>query len=180
MQKRILIDNQLLSITIERLCHQLIENHDDFENSIILGLQPRGVFLAERICKKLKEILKKDISLGYLDATFFRDDFRKKEIPLKAAETKVPFLIEDKKVILVDDVLYTGRTVRAALDAMIAFGRPQKVELLVLVDRKYSRDLPIQPNYVGTKVNTIESEKVLVELKEQGLEKDNIWLVTKT
>jgi pyrimidine operon attenuation protein/uracil phosphoribosyltransferase len=178
MQKRILIDNQHLSITIERLCHQLIENHDDFENSIILGLQPRGVFLAERITKKLKEILKKEISLGYLDATFFRDDFRKKEVPLKAAETKVPFLIEDKKVILVDDVLYTGRTVRAALDAMIAFGRPQKVELLVLVDRKYSRDLPIQPNYVGTKVNTIESEKVLVELIEQGLEKDNIWLVT--
>jgi pyrimidine operon attenuation protein / uracil phosphoribosyltransferase len=178
MQKRILIDNQHLSITIERLCHQLIENHDDFENSIILGLQPRGVFLAERITKKLKEILKKEINLGYLDATFFRDDFRKKEVPLKAAETKVPFLIEDKKVILVDDVLYTGRTVRAALDAMIAFGRPQKVELLVLVDRKYSRDLPIQPNYVGTRVNTSESEKVLVELIEQGLEKDNIWLVT--
>jgi pyrimidine operon attenuation protein/uracil phosphoribosyltransferase len=177
MQKRLVIDNQLLSITIERLCHQLIENHDDFENSVILGMQPRGVFLAERISKKLKEILKKDIRLGFLDSTFFRDDFRHKESPLIASETKVPFLIEDQKVILVDDVLFTGRTVRAALDAMIAFGRPKKVELLVLVDRRYSRDLPIQPMYVGIQVHCTDNEKVLVELKEQGLKQDNIWLV---
>jgi pyrimidine operon attenuation protein / uracil phosphoribosyltransferase len=177
MQKRLVIDNQLLSITIERLCHQLIENHDDFSNSVILGMQPRGVFLAERISKKLKEILKKDIRLGFLDSTFFRDDFRHKEHPLIASETKVPFLIEDQKVILVDDVLFTGRTVRAALDAMNAFGRPKKVELLVLVDRRYSRDLPIQPMYVGAQVHCTESEKVLVELKEQGLKQDNIWLV---
>jgi pyrimidine operon attenuation protein / uracil phosphoribosyltransferase len=180
MQKRLVIDNQLLSITIERLCHQLIENHDNFENSVILGMQPRGVFLAERISNKLKEILKKDIRLGYLDSTFFRDDFRHKESPLIACETKVPFLIEDQKVILVDDVLFTGRTVRAALDAMNAFGRPRSVELLVLVDRRYSRDLPIQPKYVGTQVHCTDSEKVLVELKEQGLKQDNIWLVTKT
>jgi len=178
MQKRLVIDSQLLNITIDRLCQQLIENHDNFEDSIILGLQPRGVFLAERITKKLKEILKKDIQLGYLDVTFYRDDFRKKDAPLIASQTKVPFLIEDKKVILVDDVLYTGRTVRAAMDAMIAFGRPKKVELLVLVDRKYSRDLPIQPNYKGTQVNCLESEKVLVELQEQGLKNDNIWLIT--
>jgi pyrimidine operon attenuation protein/uracil phosphoribosyltransferase len=178
MQKRLVIDSQLLNITIDRLCQQLIENHDNFDDSIILGLQPRGVFLAERITKKLKEILKKDILLGYLDATFYRDDFRKKESPLLASATKVPFLIEDKKVILVDDVLYTGRTVRAAMDAMIAFGRPKKVELLVLVDRKYSRDLPIQPNYRGTQVNCLETEKILVELEEQGLKNDNIWLIT--
>jgi pyrimidine operon attenuation protein/uracil phosphoribosyltransferase len=138
------------------------------------------VFLAERITHKLKEILKKDIKLGYLDVTFYRDDFRKKDTPLIASETKVPFLIEDKKVILVDDVLYTGRTVRAAMDAMISFGRPSKVELLVLVDRRYSRDLPIQPNYKGIQVNCLESEKVWVDLKEQeGIENDNIWLITK-
>jgi pyrimidine operon attenuation protein/uracil phosphoribosyltransferase len=180
MQKRLVIDSQLLTITIDRLCQQLIENHDNFNDSIILGLQPRGVFLAERITQKLKEILKKDIQLGYLDVTFYRDDFRKKDAPLLANATKVPFLVEDKKVILVDDVLYTGRTVRAAMDAMIAFGRPKKVELLVLVDRKYSRDLPIQPNYKGTQVNCLESEKILVELKEQGLKNDNIWLITNT
>lgn len=179
MQKRLVIDSQLLNITIDRLCQQLIENHDNFDDSVILGLQPRGVFLAQRITEKLKKILNKDIKLGYLDVTFYRDDFRKKETPLIASETKVPFLIEDKKVILVDDVLYTGRSVRAAMDAMIAFGRPSKVELLVLVDRRYSRDLPIQPNYRGTQVNCLESEKVLVELKEQGLEDDNIWLITK-
>src|SRR5204863_572902 len=107
----------------------------------------------------------------------FRDDFRHKEYPLIASETKVPFLIEDQKVILVDDVLFTGRTVRAALDAMNAFGRPKKVELLVLVDRRYSRDLPIQPMYVGVQVHCTDTEKVLVELKEQGLKQDNNWLV---
>jgi len=177
MQKRLVIDSQLLNITIERLCQQLIENHGRFEESVILGLQPRGVFLAERIAKKLQQILKKEIPLGYLDVTFYRDDFRRKESPLLANQTKVPFLIEDKKVILVDDVLYTGRSVRAAMDAMITFGRPSKVELLVLVDRTYSRDLPIQPNYRGTKVNCLESEKVLVELQEQGKKNDNIWLI---
>lgn len=179
MEKRIIIDNDLLNITILRLCQQLIENHNDFENTVILGIQPRGVFFSERICQKLKELLNKDIQSGYLDVTFFRDDFRRKENPLVANATKVPFLIEGKNVILVDDVLYTGRTVRAALDAMIAFGRPNKVELLVLVDRKYSRDLPIEPNYVGTQVICLESEKVLVELKENGGENDNVWLVTK-
>lgn len=181
MEKRIIIDSQLLHIIIERLCQQLIENHHDFEDCVVLGLQPRGVFLAERISGNLKKLLQRDIKLGYLDATFFRDDFRKKEIPLKANATRVPFPIEDKKVILVDDVLYTGRTVRSAIDAMIAFGRPRKVELLVLIDRKYSRDLPIQANYIGTEVNCLESEKVWVELKEQeGIPEDNIWLITKT
>ena len=179
MQKRNIINSQLLAITIERLCHQLIENHGDFSDSHILGLQPRGVFLAERICQKLSLILKKKITLGYLDATFFRDDFRKQDAPLKANATKVPFIIEDKKVILVDDVLYTGRTVRAALDAMIAFGRPSKVELLALIDRSYSRHVPIYANYVGMEVNCLESEKIVVELKEQGLKEDNVWLVKK-
>ncbi len=179
MKKRIIIDNQLLQITLDRLCQQLIENHDDFSNSVILGLQPKGIFLAERIKKKLSEILNKEIMIGYLDATFYRDDFRKANNPLKANTTKVPFIIEDKKVILIDDVLYTGRTVRAAMDALIAFGRPEKVELLALINRKYSRDLPIQAKYIGMEVNCIETEKVLVELKEQGVEEDNIWLVTK-
>ena len=94
-------------------------------------------------------------------------------------ETRVPFIIEKKKVILVDDVLYTGRSVRAAMDAMIAFGRPDKVELLILIDRIHSRDLPVEANYVGKKVNTIKSQKVLDELKEQNKIEDNIWLIDK-
>ena len=179
MQHRIVLDNQLLNITINRLCHQLVENHNRFEEAVLLGLQPRGIFLGERIKSNLEEILDKPINLGYLDATFHRDDFRRREQPIKANATRIPFVIENKDVILIDDVLFTGRTVRAALDAMISFGRPRKVELLVLINRKYSRDIPIEPNYIGRNVNTIQSQRVLVEWKEQGKEEDNIWLVTK-
>ena len=179
MQHRILLDNQLLNVTINRLCHQLIENHNQFGETVLLGLQPRGIFLAERIKSTLENILNKSINLGYLDTTFHRDDFRRREQPIKANATRIPFIIENKDVILIDDVLFTGRTVRAALDAMISFGRPRKVELLVLVNRKYSRDIPIEPNYIGRNVNTIQSQRVLVEWKEQGKEEDNIWLVTK-
>ncbi len=178
MQKRILFDSQLLDLTLNRLCQQLIENHDAFEQTVILGMQPRGIFLADRLQQKLTGLLGKEILTGHLDTTFYRDDFRRRESPLKPNTTHVPFIIEDKKVILVDDVLFTGRTVRAALDAMIAFGRPKKVELLVMVDRKYSRDLPIEPFYIGRQVNTIMSQRVLVEWKEQGAAEDAIWLIT--
>lgn len=177
MQKRLLLDSKLLQITISRLCQHLIENHDDFDETVILGLQPRGIFLADRIKKVLESELNKEISLGYLDTTFHRDDFRRRESPIRPSETKVPFLIEGKKVIVVDDVLYTGRSVRAALDAMTTFGRPESVELLVLIDRMYSRDIPIQANYVGRRVNTLDTQKVKVELMEQGSKKDNIWLI---
>lgn len=179
MQKRLIISSTLLSITIERLCRQVIENHDGFSNSVIIGLQPKGVFLAERISKKLAELTGKAIPFGILDISFNRDDYRRREIPFKSYVTSIPFSIEDKKVVLVDDVLYTGRSVRSALEALISFGRPSKVEFLALVDRKYSRDLPIEGDYVGQRVNTLPTQKVLVELKEQGFEDDNIWLVTK-
>ncbi|MFY0653211.1 MAG: bifunctional pyr operon transcriptional regulator/uracil phosphoribosyltransferase PyrR [Cyclobacteriaceae bacterium] len=179
MQKRLLLNSQRLKITISRLCHQLIENHDNFENSVLLGMQPRGIFLAERIKSELESITRKQIELGYLDTTFYRDDFRRRDEVITAKETKIPFPIENKQVILVDDVLYTGRTVRAAMDALIAFGRPAKVELLILVDRIHSRDIPVEANYIGRKVNTIHTQKVLVELKEQGKKKDNIWLIDK-
>ncbi len=179
MQKRLLLDKNLLQITISRLCQHLIENHGNFSQSAILGLQPRGIYLAERIKNELERILKVTIPIGYLDTTFHRDDFRRKGQQLKPNQTKVPFIIEDKKVILIDDVLFTGRTVRAALDAMTMFGRPSKVELLVLIDRMYSRDIPVEANYIGRKVNTLPSQRVLVELKEQGKE-DNIWLMNIT
>ena len=179
MQKRLLLDSKLLDITISRLCQQLIENHGEFEDTVILGLQPKGIFLAERIKTKLESLLQHKVHTGQLDATFHRDDFRRRGAPLKANTTNVPFIIENKKVVLIDDVLFTGRTVRAALDAMIAFGRPSKVELLVLIDRTYSRDTPIEPQYVGKHVNTMFTQRVLVELKEQGTKKDNIWLVDK-
>lgn len=178
MQKKLILDSDLLDITLSRLCQQLIENHRDFAETVIIGLQPRGVLLAEIIHQKLEKILKKAIPLGLLDTTFHRDDYRRREIPAKATETRIPFVIEAKKVVLVDDVLFTGRTVRAAMDAMISFGRPAKVELLVLIDRKHTRDLPIAADYVGKIVNTLASQKVLVELEEKGTN-NKIWLINK-
>ena len=178
MQRRLLLGHPQLAITIGRLCQELIENHTNFDNTVILGLQPRGIFFAERIKARLLEITGTEVKLGYLDSTFYRDDFRRRDSPKRANETKIEFLIEDKKVILIDDVFYTGRSIRAAMDAMIAYGRPAKVELLVLVERKYSRHVPIKPDYVGKQVNTLDSHMVLVEWKEQEVDDDNIWLIT--
>lgn len=178
MQKKLILDSDLLDITISRLCQQLIENHGNFEESVLIGLQPRGIYLADLIHQKLKKLTGKDVPIGYLDVTFYRDDFRRREIA-KASEIRIPFIIEGKKVILVDDVLFTGRTVRAALEAMITFGRPAKVELLVLIDRRYNRDLPIAPDYVGKTVNTVLTQKVLVELVAQGHSQNKIWLINK-
>jgi len=178
MQKKLILDSKQLDITLSRLCQQLIENHADFTNCVILGLQPRGIFLAELVHQRLKS-LKVAVPLGYLDATFHRDDFRRRDTPAIASETRVDFPIEGKNVILIDDVLFTGRTVRAALDAMISFGRPAKVELLVLVDRKATRDLPIAADYVGKYVDTHDRQRVLVELQGGGSRQNKIWLINK-
>ena len=179
MQKRLLLNHKHLSITISRLCHQLIENHNSFENTVLLGLQPRGIYLAERIKRILSESGRIDVPLGYLDITFYRDDFRRRDELLSPSETKIPFIIENKNVVLIDDVLYTGRTIKSALDALSAFGRPERVEFMTLIDRIYSRHIPVEANYVGKYVNTVLSQKVLVELTEQGKKEDNIWLVEK-
>ncbi|TAF65322.1 MAG: bifunctional pyr operon transcriptional regulator/uracil phosphoribosyltransferase PyrR [Cytophagales bacterium] len=179
MDRKLLINEQLLTIIIRRLCEQLLENHGDFSNTVLIGLQPKGIFLAQKIQQQLLQIIQKEVPLGYLDVTFFRDDFRRRDGIVKANATKIDFVIEGKMVILIDDVLYTGRTVRSALDAMTAYGRPLNVELLVLIDRRYSRDLPIEANYIGKQVDSIHSQRVSVELKEQGFEQDTIWIVDK-
>jgi len=153
---------QHLAITIKRLAHQLLENHIGLENTILIGIQPRGVFLSDKIVEEIKEQLPSDnIQYGKLDITFYRDDIRK-ELH-NANHTDIPFSIENKNVVLIDDVLYTGRTIRAALDALLAFGRPEKVELCVLIDRRFSRQLPIQADYVGKSIDSIISQKVKVE-----------------
>lgn len=176
MAPRIILNPQQFSITINRLCHQLIEVHDDFSESVIIGLQPRGILMAKRIRKTLQDILKKEnILYGELDTTFYRDDFRKKD--LVPNQTNINFIIEDKNVVLIDDVLFTGRTIRAGMDAMMAFGRPKDVELMVLVDRRFSRNLPIQAKYIGCTVDTISSEKVKVDWKENDGE-DQVLLLT--
>ncbi|HEY0261981.1 MAG TPA: bifunctional pyr operon transcriptional regulator/uracil phosphoribosyltransferase PyrR [Chitinophagales bacterium] len=176
MQKRILIESAQFALTVDRLCHQLIEQHKDFSDSVIIGVQPRGIFLSDRIVERLKAILPKaKIEHGKLDITFYRDDFRVKGIQ-QASETDIPFSVENKKVILVDDVLYTGRTIRSALDAMLDYGRPTDVELLVMIDRRLHRHLPIEANYVGKVIDSISSEKVKVEWKETD-GKDKIWII---
>jgi len=201
-QQRLILASPLLEIVVSRLAQQLIENHQDFADTVVLGMQPRGIYFAERVVRELNRIRTGNVDspgvdspgvdspgvdspgadspgvpLGYLDATFYRDDFRRRDTPLRPNTTHVPFVIENKRVILVDDVLATGRMVRAALDAMTAFGRPRSVELMVLIDRRYNRDLPIRPDYTGKRVNTLESQRVQVEWTEQGAEEDRIWLV---
>jgi pyrimidine operon attenuation protein/uracil phosphoribosyltransferase len=134
------------------------------EQTVLIGLQPRGVFFSNRIVEVLQSIAPASVHYGQLDITFYRDDVRK---GLHVAnKTYLPFDIENKKVILVDDVLYTGRTIRAALDALLDFGRPAEVSLCVLIDRRFSRELPIQPDYTGKVIDTIVSQKVKVNWKE--------------
>ena len=170
-----LFNKKRLEITINRLCHQLIENHKTFDNTVLIGLQPRGIYFLNRIEKNLNKLLGKKIDSGILDTTFYRDDFRSNNIP-KAKETFIPFLVDEKEVVIIDDVLFTGRTVRSAMEGIMNFGRPKKVELLVLVDRKYSRDIPVEPTYCGIKINTITSDRIEVNLAEQGFKEDNIWI----
>ncbi len=163
MQSLTLLEGEKFHVTIQRLCYQLIENHQNFSNTVIIGLQPRGVYLSQRIAEELNNILDGEkVNSGVLDITFFRDDFRRREIPLRPNSTKIDFLVEQKKVILVDDVLWTGRTIRAGMDALMAFGRPEKIELLVLVDRRFMRHVPIEPNYIGITVDSIDSQVVKV------------------
>lgn len=156
-----ILNKQQLEITIKRLAHQILENHISLEDTVIIGIQPRGIYLSDQIVSEIKkELHLKKIKYGKLDITFYRDDIRKQ---LHVAnQTDILFSIEGKKVVLIDDVLYTGRTIRAALDALMDFGRPEKVELCVLIDRRFSRQLPIQPDYTGKAIDSIVSQKVKV------------------
>jgi len=162
-----ILSKEQLALTIKRLAHQILENHPGLENTVIIGLQPRGIFLSDRIVQELEKLVPATaIQYGKLDITFYRDDVRK-SLHI-ASNTEIPFSIENKNVILVDDVLYTGRTIRAALDALLDFGRPSKVALCVLVDRRFSRELPIQPDYLGKAIDTIYSQRVTVLWKENN------------
>ncbi|MDR2222844.1 MAG: bifunctional pyr operon transcriptional regulator/uracil phosphoribosyltransferase PyrR [Flavobacteriaceae bacterium] len=171
MNPKVLLTSKEIDIILHRLACQLVEKHLDFSNTLIVGIQPRGKFLAERIQGILqKEYGIKDIPLGFLDITFFRDDFRRNQKPLEANKTQIDFLVENKKVVFIDDVLYTGRSIRAALTAIQSFGRPAEIELLVLIDRRFSRHLPIQPDYRGRQVDAINDEIVKVHWSENGQE----------
>jgi len=179
MSQKIILGAKEIGITLERLACQLVENHSDFTDTVLIGIQPRGAIFADRI----KTILEQnygleDIKLGYLDITFFRDDFRRRDKPLEASQTHIDFLVEEKNVVFIDDVLYSGRSIRSALTAIQSFGRPKNIELMVLVDRRFSRSLPIQPDYKGRKVDSIDSEKVVVKWVEQDGE-DGVYFEQK-
>ena len=156
-----ILTEQQLAITIKRLAHQVLENHIDLDNTVLIGIQPRGVFLSDQIVEEIKkQVPENKIYYGKLDITFYRDDIRKElHVP---NQTNILFSIEGKNVVLIDDVLYTGRTIRAALDALMDIGRPEKVELCVLIDRRFSRQFPIQPDYVGKSIDSIITQKVKV------------------
>lgn len=180
MLQKILLTSLEVNIIMNRLACQLIENHLDFSNTILVGIQPRGTFLAERLKNLLEnEYNIPNIALGYLDITFFRDDYRRTDRPIEANKTQIDFIVDDKKVIFIDDVLYTGRSIRSALTAIQSFGRPSEIELLVLIDRRFSRHLPIQPDYRGRQVDAINDEKVKVSWLENDGE-DAVFLINKS
>ena len=169
------LNEQQLAITIKRLSHQILENHLNLVNTVLIGIQPRGVFLSDQVVKELSTLVSEEpIHYGKLDITFYRDDIRSAlHIPNR---TEIPFSIENKNVILIDDVLYTGRTIRAALDALLDFGRPSKVELCILIDRRFSRELPIQPDYTGRSIDSIVSQKVKVFWKSRDNKEEVVLL----
>lgn len=173
---RVILDNKLMRLTLERLCHQLLENYGNFSNTAIIGVQPRGVYLAKRLHGRLEDLTGHKVLFGKLDPTFHRDDFRSRGKQLLAKETDIDFMVDGMKVILVDDVLYTGRTIRAALDALMAFGRPENVELLTLINRRFHRELPIQADYIGKTIDTIEDVHVQVEWADEKGE-DSVILI---
>ena len=166
MTPKVLLSEKRVNIMLNRLCCQLIERHGDFSNTVLVGLQPRGVLLLDQLILLLNENGISSIQKGKLDTTFFRDDFRRSEVPHNAKATEMEVSIEGKNVVLIDDVLFTGRSIRSALTAIDSYGRPESIELLVLVDRRFSRHLPIQPDYLGAQIDALQGDKVKVVWSE--------------
>ena len=170
-----ILSEQQLQITIRRLAHQVLENHIDLKDTVLIGIQPRGVYLSDQIVEEIKKQVPSDkVYYGKLDITFYRDDIhRELHVP---NQTNILFSVEGKNVVLIDDVLYTGRTIRAALDALMDLGRPEKVELCVLIDRRFSRQFPIQADYVGKSIDSIISQKVKVHWREKDGKEEVVML----
>lgn len=171
MAQKTLLTQRDCEVTLRRLCHQLNEVHVPWSRTVLVGIQPRGSKLLKALVAQLEaEFATGPIAHGLLDITFHRDDFRRRDEPLAASPTEMDVLIEGKRVVLIDDVLYTGRSVRAALDALGDFGRPERVELCVLIDRRFSRELPIQPDYSGRRVDALNHERVRLNWNGEALE----------
>ena len=161
---KVILDNKRFGLTIERLCYEVRESHRNLSEVCFIGIQERGVLLAERIVSKVDKLFPKEKPrFGKLDISFYRDDFRRRETPIKVSTTDIDFLVEDQHVILIDDVLFTGRTVHAAISALMDFGRPKKLELMALVDRRFNRQFPIQSDYSGVVIDALQEEYVKVQ-----------------
>jgi pyrimidine operon attenuation protein/uracil phosphoribosyltransferase len=170
-----ILNEQQLAITIKRLSHQILESHTNLENTVLIGLQPRGIFFSDQIVEEVRQLVPANlVQYGKMDITFYRDDIRNSLH--SPNHTDIPFSVENKNVVLIDDVLYTGRSIRAALDALLGFGRPAKVELCILIDRRFSRELPIQADYVGKSIDSIISQKVKVFWKENDGKEEVVLL----
>ena len=168
MDFQVLINEEQFELILDRLAHQLLEHHD-FTKTDLIGLQPRGIRLAHRLQAKLSELLNTtSIRCGELDVTFHRDDLRMRDKPIAPQQNKMEFLVDGRNVVIVDDVFFTGRTIRAGLDALLAYGRPDKVELVILIDRRFSRELPIEPTYIGKQIDSIVDQHIVVEWKEEN------------
>ena len=177
MKSTEILNSLQVSLTIKRLCHQLIENHHNFSKSVLIGLQPNGIFLANRLKSNLEISIQDEVQTGSLDITFFRDDFRRFDKTLSASSSQMEVTIEGKSVVLIDDVLFTGRSIRAALTSLDNYGRPLDIQLLVLIDRRFSRHLPIQPDFVGAQVDAFEGDRVRVHWKDN--KQDDIVYIEK-
>jgi len=179
MSQKLLLSAEDLHIILFRLACQLKESHGDFDQTLLIGLQPRGVRLAERLLHILTHDYKvHNAQLSKLDITFFRDDFRRGDKVLNPNVNNMEVGVENKRVVLIDDVLYTGRSIRAALTAIDSYGRPAEIQLLTLIDRRFSRHLPIQPDFCGRQVDAIQNEQVIVCWKEED-DEDAVYLVNK-
>ena len=177
MKKNLLLNTEKIDSIIKRLACEIIENNISLEKTCLIGIKSRGDLIARRICKKIFEINGYEIKFGHIDVTFYRDDFRRREKTLKASSTD-NLNVEGKNIVLVDDVLFTGRSIRAALTAIETFGRPNQIELMILIDRRYSRHLPIQPDYRGRQIDVYDNQKVIVNWKEKE-ENDSVYIIDK-
>jgi len=160
---KIILSEVQFGFTIRRLCQELLEEYDDFDNTCIIGVQDRGAILSDRIITELRRLVASKIEYGKLDISFHRDDYRRRDRVIEPSPTEINFIIEGKRVILIDDVLYTGRSVHAAMSALQQFGRPASIELLTMVDRRFNRHFPIQADYCGIRVDAIDEAFVKVE-----------------
>ena len=163
---RVILNEKKFALTLERLCQELIERFENFDEVCIIGIQERGAVFSDRIVEMLRQKGIDSFKYGKLDISFHRDDFRRRDFPIKPSVTDIEFIIEDKEVLLIDDVLYTGRSVHAAMTALQQFGRPSRIELLALVDRRFNRHFPIKADFEGITVDAIEDDYVKVEWRQ--------------